>query len=349
LASRLLPYDGPETRKFLRAGHQAALPSILSHGRIHLVTFDCMKRIPATYMLQRAREDGRLHLGQTVIDTSSGTFAIGLAEACEGRHPCVIVTDKAVDEDLKVALETRGARVETIDAPVDSPNVQALRKQLRNQLAGQLAAFIPDQYDNPHNPESYRVVAEIVTAKLGPVDFLVASIGSGGSSQGLGRALREVNPSLRIVVVDTQGSVLLGLRLGKRRLRGLGNSELPGNVAHCLFDEAHWVNLDVALEGVLRIAEAGLGDRGLTSGACWMVGSHLQHANPKASVVVVSPDRGWRYRALVSDYSGGRTASHMMYPRLVRRLDEVGEPWCSFAWKRRSLANARLADNSPTS
>ena len=124
----------------LRAGQQAALPSILSHGRLHLVAFDCMKRLPATYMLERAREEGRLRPRQTVINTSSGTFAIGMSEACEGRHPCIIVTDRAVDDDVKAALEARGCRVEIIDAPADGANLQVLRKQLRDQLAKDLAA-----------------------------------------------------------------------------------------------------------------------------------------------------------------------------------------------------------------
>lgn len=339
MSFRVHPHDGPETRRILRAGQQAALPTILSHSRLHLVAFDCMKRLPAAYMLERAREDGRLQLGQTVIDTSSGTFGIGLGEACEGRYPCTVVTDRAVNNDVKAALEARGVRVEMIDAPADGANLQALRKRRRDQLAGELGAFIPNQYDNPHNPESYRAVAEIITAKLGPVDILVATIGSGGSSQGIGRALREVNPGLRIVAVDTQGSVLLGLKLGPRRLRGLGNSEPMGNVRQELFDEAHWVNEDIALEGVIRISEAGLGDRGLTSGAAWMVGVYLQETHPEASIVVVSPDLGWRYRAVVGEFRDQRANPITVFPRTVRRLAEVTEPWCRFDWNRRSLAN----------
>lgn len=337
-------HDGPETRRVLRAGQQAALPSILSHGHLHLVAFDCMKRLPAAYMIERARAEGRLQPCQTVIDTSSGTFALGLAEACEGRHPCIIVTDRAVDDDVKAALEARGCRVEIIDAPADGANLQAVRKQLRDRLAEELGAFIPDQYHNPHNPASYRAAAEIITAKLGPVDILVATIGSGGSSQGIGRALREVNPALRVVAVDTPGSVLLGAKLGPRRLRGLGNSERMGNVAHVLFDETHWVNQDVALEGVVRIAEAGLGDRGLTSGAAWMVGTHLHQAHPEASVIVVSPDLGWRYRDVVAEFRDRRTDPLSVSPKSVRSLAEVGEPWCCFDWNRRSLAEVLRAE-----
>jgi cysteine synthase A len=290
-----------------------------------------------------------LRAGQTVIDTSSGTFAIGLAEACEGRHPCIIVTDRAVDDDVKTALEARGARVEIIDAPADGANLQVLRLQLRDRLAAELDAFIPNQYDNPHNPGSYRAVAELITTRLGPVDVLVATIGSGGSSQGIGRALREVNPALTIVAVDTPGSVLLGLPVGPRRLRGLGNSKPMGNVAHTLFDKAHWVSQEVALEGVVKIADAGLGDRGLTSGAAWMVGTYLHELAPLASIVVVSPDLGWRYRAVVGDFRDRRTGPLGLAPQPVQRLAEVAEPWCAFDWSRRSLAEVLRAETMSAS
>ena len=266
---RRFDFDGPETRRILRAGQQEALPTVLSHTRrLHVLAFDVMKHLPAYYMITTALSSGVLQPGGPVVDTSSGTFALGIARVCRDRHPCFIITDPAVDADLKTALETLGARVEIVQAPTDAANLQELRKKRRDEIARETRAFVPNQYDNPANPISYRAAAEIAINRLGRIDVLVATVGSGGSSSGLAEALRLINPDLRVIAVDTFGSVLFGLPVGPRRLRGLGNSLLPKNVRHEIYDEVHWLTEDVALEGVVRLQEAGFGDHGLTFGRC---------------------------------------------------------------------------------
>jgi cysteine synthase len=342
-----IDYDGRETLRLLRAGQQEALPSLLSHTpHLHALGFDVMKHLPAYYMIEHARQQGILPAGGPVVETSSGTFAIGLARVCRDRHPCHIVTDKAVDADLKAALEALGTQVEIVDAARDAANLQELRKRRRDEIAQELGAFIPNQYDNPANPDSYRAAAEIAINRLGRVDILVATVGSGGSSAGMGGILRLVNPALRVVAVDTFGSVLFGLPAGPRRLRGLGNSLLPRNVRHDTYDEVHWVTEDVALEGVLRIQEAGLGDRGLTSGAAWIVADHCSRIEPDAVVLAIFPDMGWRYRATVADYRLRRSSASATLPpapQMAANLAAVSPPWSRLDWRRRGLAAIRAA------
>jgi cysteine synthase len=338
-------HDGPETRRVIRAGHQEALPVALK-GRgfpltksstVHALAFEVMKHLPAFHMLDVARRNGTLRPGQTVVDTSSGTFALGLARVCQIMgHPCLIAADRAISPDLKAAIEHRGAHVEFVDAPVDASNVQELRKRLRAKLARAHHAFVPDQYDNPAHPEAYRAAAEIVCAEIGRIDILVGAVGSGASSRGIGTALREVNPNLRIIAVDTFGSVLFGLPPSSRELRGLGGGLMPANLDHQLYDEVHWVSQDIAIEGTLRVADAGLGDRGLTSGAAWMVATSVATTSNSASVLVVFPDLGWRYREQVSAYRLRRTAVTPT-PKEILYLRDAEPPWCCFAWDRRPL------------
>ncbi|WP_294006755.1 pyridoxal-phosphate dependent enzyme [Streptomyces sp.] len=85
-------------------------------------------------------------------------------------------------------------------------------------------SFCPEQYSNPDNPASYRVIAELLADQLGTVDCLVGPVGSGGSMCGNTRALREHTPQTRAIGVDSHRSLLLGQPDGPRQLRGIGNS-----------------------------------------------------------------------------------------------------------------------------
>jgi cysteine synthase A len=259
-------------------------------------------------------------------------------------HPCFIAADRAISSDLLAGIEARGARVCFIDAPTNATNVQELRKRLRDDLAREHDAFVPDQYDNPANPESYRAAAEIVGAAIGSIDVLVTSVGSGGSSRGLA-VLRDLHP-LHVVAVDTFGSILFGLPAGPRDLRGLGNGIMPGNLDHAIFNEVHWVTQEIALEGVLRIEEAGLGGRGLTSGAAWMVAEFIATSCPQASVLAVFPDLGWRYQQEVAPYRLRRNPSAPLSPARVGHPGEAQPPWSWMSWDRRTLAAIRGSDRT---
>src|SRR5580704_8596490 len=128
-------------RRIIRAGQQEALPVVLK-GRacphettstaVHVLAFEVMKHLPAFHMIDQARRTGLLRPGQTVVDTSSGTFALGLARVCQTMgHPCIIAADRAISSDLLCGIEARGARVRFIEAPTNATSVQELRKRLR--------------------------------------------------------------------------------------------------------------------------------------------------------------------------------------------------------------------------
>lgn len=347
--------DGPETRRVVRAGHQEALPSILrsptkgvGQPAIWVMAFEVMKHLPAYHMLEKARREGSLNPGQAVVETSSGTFALGLARVCHIMgHPCVIAADRAIAPDLLAAIESRGAKVVFVEAPTNATNVQQLRKDLRDRLALELNAYVPDQYGNAANFESYRAAAEIACSAIGHVDMLVCTVGSGGSSRGLAKALREANCKLQVVGVDTPGSIIFGLPAGPRELRGLGNGLMPGNVDHRIFDAVHWVTLDIALEGVRRIEALGLGDRGLTSGAAWMVAEFVATVTG-GTTLAVFPDLGWRYRKEVTAYRW-RDIRTAVIPMEISHLSEARPPWCWLAWKRRGLLEVLNSVGRPLS
>jgi cysteine synthase A len=334
---------GHATREVIRDGFQDALPEVLTvKPRLHLLAFQTMKLLPALGVINDLEQRGLLQPGGIAADTTSGSWGYGVARVCAvKKFRCILVSDKAMNGDFLGGVEAHGAEVIVVDAPVDGANLQVIRKQRLNEVAAATGAVVLDQYDNLVAAEAYRAAAEIATGHVPRIDALVAPIGSGSSSRGLTHYLRSVNPGLRLIAVDTFASALFGLRVGPRLLRGVGSSLVPGNVHHQAIDDVHFVSADVAHEGVLRIAEAGLGDYGPTSGAAFMVANAVSLAMPDATVMCIFPDRQFRYVDLIAAHRAWRaTLLHGMpaAPIWVTHLAHVVEArgWVAFNWRRRT-------------
>ncbi|WP_139809199.1 pyridoxal-phosphate dependent enzyme, partial [Mycobacterium avium] len=96
-------------------------------------------------------------------------------------------------------------------------------------------------YSNPDNISGYQSLALELIDQLGRVDVLVCSVGTGGHSAGVARVLRQFNPAMRLIGVDTIGSTIFGQPAASRLMRGLGSSIYPGNIDYDAFDEVHWI------------------------------------------------------------------------------------------------------------
>ena len=202
-----------------------------------------------------------------------------------------------------------------------------------------------DQYGNPVARRSYAPVAELMGDQLRGVDYLVAAAGSGASGAGVTEPYRAVFPEMRLVGVDTFNSTLFGLPDGERILRGLGNSLMPANLRHELYDEVDWLSAPLAFAATRRLyRESGL-FRGPTTGAAWWVARSIAMRQPDARVVMLSADSGMRY---IDDVfcdewlheHGAFMASESMpeMPVAVNHPGAAEPPWSMFDWGRRPYA-----------
>src|SRR5258708_21276709 len=171
-------------------------------------------------------------------------MALGLAIVCNLRgYGLTIVSDYACDVGLQRRLRGLGATVEIVPAPSSTGGYQRARLDRLEEVRSQNRdSWWVNQYDNPGNPQAYGAFAAQLVGALGKIDCLVGTVGSGGSMCGTTGYLRELFPELHAVGIDTFGSVLFGQPDGPRQLRGLGNSLLPKNLDHTIFDEIHWVS-----------------------------------------------------------------------------------------------------------
>ena len=204
-----------------------------------------------------------------------------------------------------------------------------------------------NQYDNPGNPGAYSFFAAQLVENLGHVDCLVATVGSGGSACGTSGYLRELFPGMQTIGIDTFGSVLFGQPDQTRKLRGLGNSVLPRNLDHKTFDEVHWVTAAEAYKATRVLHQQTTLFCGGTSGAAWLVARQWARKNPKAQVVCIFPDDGYRY--VDSIYSDEYLWKENLWlpelpeaPRQVTHPLDAGPSWSCMNWGRRSVSSTRI-------
>ncbi|WP_372424334.1 pyridoxal-phosphate dependent enzyme [Salinarimonas chemoclinalis] len=314
-----------------------------------LAQFEVMKLIPAEYIIDRALERGELQPGGTVLEVSSGTFALALALVTRSRGLRLKLVTIDIDACLLWRLRSLGAEVHVVREPDASGSIQktqlAILQRLQEETPG---AYWCAQYRNPDNPRSYRGLADDLRARLGRIDVLVGTVGTGGSVSGTSAALRPHLPALTTVGVDSPYSVTFvgcgeaadpACKFYMDNMLGLGSRVDIPVMDHTEFDEVHWVPFRamVAAAHDLHMRTGLL--IGPTGGAAYLVARAIAAQRPEARVLAMLPDTGLRYVGSVYEPGFverlGITPAHAEgRPRVIGDIAEIGPGWCSFPWAR---------------
>ena len=257
-----------------------------------------MKDRPAMHMVERGRARGELLAGARIVESTSGTLGFGLALAgMVYRHPVTLVTDPGMEPIIRRMLSAYGADVDLVAEPHPTGGwQQARRDRVAELLATDPHAWYPDQYNNPDNVDAYRPLALELHAQLGTIDVLVCSVGTGGHSAGIARVLRQFNPNLRLIGVDTVGSTIFGQPATIRLMRGLGSSIYPRNVNYAAFNEVHWVAPAEAVWACRTLAATHFASGGWSVGAVALVAGWAARTYPRGTTIAaVFPDGPQRY------------------------------------------------------
>ena len=267
-------------------------------GKLELMNPFGMKDRFARQAILAAQADGRLKESGVIIESSSGTLAVGLAMV--GRalgHEVHIVTDPRIDGLTLTKLRALKAVVHIVDQMTELGWQGARLAKLEALLQEYPDAFWPQQYTSKENPRAYSNLALELLADLETVDVLVGPVGSGGSLCGTAQVLKQKNPALQVVAVDAVGSVIFGQPDNPRRLQsGLGNSLVALNVDKNSIDTVHWLNDEEAFAATLILAEHEQIFAGNSSGSTYWVARWLSTwCDPDCTIVALFPDRGDRY------------------------------------------------------
>ncbi|HEU5439144.1 MAG TPA: cysteine synthase A [Ktedonobacterales bacterium] len=252
----------------------------------------------AVSMVNDAERRGILKPGATIIEPTSGNTGIGLAWVSAARgYRCILVMPETVSAERRLVLRRLGAEVILTPAAERMNGAIARAEQLLAETPG---AWIPQQFENPANPEIHRLTTaeEIWNDTDGAVDVLVSGIGTGGTLTGVAEAIKQRKPAFRAVAVEpTSSPVLSGGQPGPTKIQGIGAGFIPGVLQTALIDEIVQVADSDAIEMARRLArEEGL-LTGISSGAAAWAAAQLA-ARPEYAgklVVAIFPDLGERY------------------------------------------------------
>jgi cysteine synthase A len=247
-------------------------------------------------MITRAERDGELRAGGTIIEATAGNTGIGLAliGVNKGYRVIVCVPERFSEEKMKV-MAALGAEV--IRTP-DSEGMQGAIARAREIAAKTPNSFIALQFENLSNPQfHYETTAqEIYEQMQGRIDAIVIGVGTGGTFSGVARLMKQKNPRIHTVAVETQGSVLQGNPPGPHKVEGIGVSFVPKAFNREVCDAVIMVSDDDAFATVRDLArkEGVLG--GSSSGANVFAAMQVaKRLGPGKRVVTVIPDAAERY------------------------------------------------------
>lgn len=252
----------------------------------------------ALAIIEDAEKSGRLRSGGTVIEATSGNTGIGLAYVCKQRgYRAVIVMPDSMSLGRRKLLADYGAEIVLTDG---AKGMSAAVEKARKILQDTPNAILADQFNNPVCAEvHYRTTgAEIWQQTAGNVDVFVACVGTGGTLTGVGRYLKEQNPSVRVVAVEPAASPLLSQgKAGAHGIQGIGANFIPKVLDQSIYDEVLTVTDEEAYVMAKRLYETEGLSVGISSGAVVSAAIALakRAENASKNIVTILPDEGGRY------------------------------------------------------
>jgi cysteine synthase len=249
----------------------------------------------ALAMIEEAERSGKLLKGMTVVEPTSGNTGIGLAMVCAVKgYKLILTMPETMTVERRKLLSALGAQLVLTEGRRGMSGALQEAQRIVDTDGG----FMPNQFENPANPEVHRqTTAKEIASAVPNVDAFVAGVGTGGTITGVGEVLKELNPKTLVIAVEPDGSpVLSGGSPGPHRIQGIGAGFVPKILNRSVIDRIIRVKEADAIATARMLTKKEGILAGISSGAAtWAALEIAKELGPGKTVVVVLPDTGERY------------------------------------------------------
>ena len=220
-------------------------------------------------MIETLEDQGTITPGKsTLVEPTSGNTGIALAFVAAAKgYRLILVMPESMSVERRKMLLILGAEIELTEAAKGMRGAIAKAQELVATIPG---AVMPQQFENPSNPEIHRrtTAEEIWNDTKGAVDVVISGVGTGGTITGIGQVLKQKKPSVKMIALEPEDSpVLSGGQPGPHKIQGIGAGFVPGILDRKVIDEIITISIETAFETARKAARLEGIPVGISSGA----------------------------------------------------------------------------------
>lgn len=246
-------------------------------------------------MIEEAEKEGLLRPGVTIVEPTSGNTGIGLAMIGKLKgYKVIIVMPETMSKERRDLIKAYGAELVLTDG--SKGMMGAIEKALEYKKKG--GYFIPQQFDNKANADiHYKTTAEEINKDIPDLDYVIISVGTGGTISGVGKKLKEKNPNIKVIAVEPANSpVLSGGKPGAHKIQGIGAGFIPEVYDGTVVDEVMQITDNDAINATKEFVEKEGILVGISTGSVVFAAKKLaEKVGNDKKILVVSPDGGEKY------------------------------------------------------